>query len=81
LVFIGCGSAVIAGSYIGFLGIVFAFGLSLLALVYAIGNISSCHVNSAVTVALLIGGKIKSKVAIGYFIVLCIGAIVAAGIL
>ena len=81
LVFIGCGSAVLAGSYIGFLGIAFAFGLSLIALVYAIGSISGCHVNPAVTIAMLIGGKIKPKVAIGYIIVQCIGAIVAAGVL
>lgn len=78
LVFIGCGSAVIAGSYIGFLGIAFAFGLSLVALVYAIGGISGCHVNPAVTIAMLIGGKIKSKDAIGYIVFQCIGAIVAA---
>ena len=81
LVFIGCGSAVIAGSYIGFLGISFAFGLTLLVMVYAIGGISGCHVNPAVTIAMFIGGKIKSKEAIGYIVVQCIGAIVAAGIL
>lgn len=81
LVFIGCGSAVIAGSYIGFLGISFAFGLSLLVMVYAIGGISGCHVNPAVTIAMLIDGKIKSKQALGYIIMQCIGAIIAAGIL
>jgi aquaporin Z len=81
LVFIGCGSAVIAGSYIGFLGIAFAFGLTLLVMVYAIGGISGCHVNPAVTIAMLIGGKIKAKEAVGYIIVQCIGAVVAAGTL
>ncbi len=81
LVFIGCGSAVIAGSYIGFLGIAFAFGLVLLAMVYAIGGISGCHVNPAVTIAMLFAGKIKFKEAIGYIVVQCVGAIVAGGIL
>lgn len=81
LVFIGCGSAVIAGSYIGFLGIAFAFGLSLLALVYAIGGISGCHVNPAVTLSMLVAGKIKSKEAVVYIVMQCIGAVVAAGVL
>ena len=81
LVFIGCGSAVIAGSYIGFLGISFAFGLTLLVMVYVIGGISGCHVNPAVTIAIFISGKIKSKEATGYIVAQCIGAIVAAGIL
>jgi len=81
LVFIGCGSAVIAGSYIGFLGIAFAFGLTLLVMVYAIGGISGCHVNPAVTIAMLLGGKIKVKDAVGYIVVQCIGAVVAAGVL
>ena len=44
LVLVGCGSAVIAGKYVGFLGISFAFGLTLLVMVYAIGNISGCHI-------------------------------------
>lgn len=81
LVFIGCSSAVIAGSSVGFLGISFAFGLTLLAMVYTIGDISGCHVNPAVTIAMFIGGKIKSKDALGYIIAQCIGAVVAAGIL
>jgi aquaporin Z len=81
LVFIGCGSAVIAGEYIGFLGISFAFGLVLLALVFAIGGISGCHVNPAVTVGMLIVGKIKSKDAALYIVFQCIGAIIAAGLL
>ena len=81
LVFIGCGSAVIAGEYIGFLGISFAFGLILLAMVFAIGGISGCHVNPAVTIGMLIVGKIKSKDALLYIIFQCIGAVIAAGIL
>lgn len=50
-------------------------------MVYAIGGISGCHVNPAVTIAMLIGRKIKAKEAVGYIIVQCIGAVVAAGIL
>jgi aquaporin Z len=81
LVLIGCGSAVIAGEYIGFLGISLAFGLVLLALVFTIGGISGCHVNPAVTIGMLIVGKIKSKDAGWYIIFQCIGAIIAAGLL
>ena len=81
LVLIGCGSAVIAGEYIGFLGISLAFGLTVLVMVYAIGSISGCHINPAITVAMLVAGKMKSKDAMAYIIVQCIGAIIAAGVL
>ena len=81
LVLIGCGSAVIAGTYIGFAGISFAFGLTVLAMVYAIGNISGCHINPAITVAMLVAGKINGKDAIYYIIAQCIGGIIGAGIL
>ncbi|MCK5458752.1 MAG: aquaporin Z, partial [Thermoplasmatales archaeon] len=81
LVLVGCGSAVIAGEYIGFLGISFAFGLTVLVMVYAIGSISGCHINPAITVAMLVAGKMKSKDAMAYIIVQCIGAIIAAGVL
>jgi aquaporin Z len=81
LVLIGCGSAAIAGTYIGFAGIAFAFGLTVLAMVYAIGNISGCHINPAITVAMWVAGKIKGKDAIFYVIAQCIGAIIGAAIL
>jgi aquaporin Z len=61
LVLIGSGSAVIAGASIGYYGISFAFGLSLLAMVYAIGSISGCHINPAVSIAMLATGKISVK--------------------
>ena len=65
LVFVGVGSAVIAGKQIGFLGIALAFGLTLLAMVYAIGSISGCHINPAVSIAMLVAGKMNLKDAVG----------------
>ncbi len=81
LVLIGCGSAVIAGTEISFTGISFAFGLAVLTMVYAIGNISGCHINPAITIAMLTAGKINGKETIGYIISQCLGAIAGAGIL
>jgi aquaporin Z len=81
LVLIGCGSAVIAGSHIGFAGIAFAFGLTVLAMVYAIGSISGCHINPAITVAMLVAGKISVKDTLGYIVAQCLGAIAGAGVL
>jgi aquaporin Z len=81
LVFGGCGAAVLAGDKIGFAGVAFAFGLSLLAMVYTIGPISGCHINPAVTVGLLMSGKFEAKHVPGYIIAQIVGAIVAAGVL
>jgi aquaporin Z len=81
LVFASCGSAVLAGDKIGFLGVALAFGLSLLAMVYAIGPISGCHINPAVTVGILITRKMDSKYAAGYIVAQILGAIVASAIL
>lgn len=81
LVLMGCGSAVIAGSHIGYYGIAFAFGLSLLAMVYAIGSISGCHINPAVSISMLVRKKISVKDAISYIAFQCIGAIVASAVL
>src|SRR5690606_9731738 len=81
LVFGGIGTAVIAGEAVGALGVSIAFGLSLLAMVYAIGPISGCHINPAVTLGLLLTGKIGSRSAAGYVVAQVIGAIVAAGVL
>ena len=81
LVFGGCGSAVLAGDKIGFVGVSFAFGLSLLAMVYTIGPISGCHINPAVTVGLLCTKKLDARYAVGYIVSQVVGAILAAGVL
>jgi aquaporin Z len=81
LVFGGVGSAVIAGKEIGALGVASAFGLSLLCMAYAIGPISGCHINPAVTLGLLFSKKITLQDAIRYWIAQVAGAIVAALVL
>jgi aquaporin Z len=81
LVLIGCGSAVIAGGHIGFMGISFAFGLAVLAMVYAIGPISGCHINPAITVSMLVAGKISAKDCVGYIVAQCVGGIIAGAVL
>ena len=81
LVFIGTGSAVVAGKEIGFLGIALAFGISVLVMVYAIGQISGCHINPAITIGMLANGKIGSKDAVMYIVAQCIGAIIASLVL
>lgn len=81
LVLGGVGTAVIAGDHVGFLGIALAFGLTLLFLVYAIGPISGCHVNPAVTVGLLVTGKIAAKDALAYIIAQLIGGVLGGAII
>jgi aquaporin Z len=81
LVFFGTGAAVVAGKSIGFLGIALAFGFALLVMVYAIGAISGCHVNPAVTIGMLAAKKIGSKDAVVYIIAQCFGAIIASALL
>jgi aquaporin Z len=81
LVFMGCGSAVLAGRYIGFVGISFAFGLSVLAMAYAIGGISGCHINPAVSLSMFAAGKIKLKNTVFYVVMQCVGAVIAAAVL
>lgn len=78
LVFFGCGSAVIAGGQVGFLGISLAFGFTLTMLVYAIGPISGCHVNPAVTIAMLIAKKITPKDAGTYIAAQLLGGVFGA---
>ncbi len=84
LVLGGVGSAVLAAGFpdfgIGFLGVAFAFGLTVLTMVYAIGHISGCHLNPAVTIGLWAGGRIKANEVLPYIISQVIGAIAGAGV-
>jgi aquaporin Z len=85
LVFGGCGSAVLAAAFpqlgIGFLGVAFAFGLTVLTMAYAIGHISGCHLNPAVTIGLFAGKRIPAKDIVPYIVAQVLGAIAAAGVL
>jgi aquaporin Z len=89
LVLFGCGAAVIAGatskgidpSGIGLLGISLAFGLSVVVMAYTIGPISGCHINPAISIAMMAAGKLSVKDTVGYVISQCLGAIAASGIL
>ncbi len=89
LVLFGCGAAVIAGanstdippSGIGLLGISLAFGVSVVVMAYTIGPISGCHINPAISISMLVAGKLSLKDTIGYVISQCIGAIAASGVL
>lgn len=85
LVLGGCGSAVLAAAYpelgIGFVGVSLAFGLTVLTMVYAIGYISGCHLNPAVSVGLWISGRFDKKDLIPYIVAQIIGGILGASIL
>ena len=85
LVFGGCGSAVLAAAFpdvgIGLLGVSAAFGLTVLTMAYAIGHISGCHLNPAVSVGLLTAGRFSAKELGPYVAAQVVGAIVGAGIL
>lgn len=81
LVLLACGSAVLAGPSIGGLGIGLCFGLVLVCLCYCIGNVSGCHVNPAVSFAMLISGRMKGGEFCGYVIAQLIGATIGAGFL
>ena len=85
LVFGGCGAAIFAAAFpslgIGFLGVAFAFGLTVLTMAYAIGHISGCHLNPAVTLGLVAGKRFPAKEVLPYWFAQVVGAIVASGVL
>ena len=85
LVLGGCGSAVLSAAFpdvgIGLLGVSFAFGLTVLTMAYAIGHVSGCHLNPAVSIGLWAGGRFPADKLLGYIIAQCLGAIVAGGVL
>ena len=85
LVLGGCGSAVLAAAYpdlgIGFVGVSLAFGLTVLTMAAAIGHISGCHLNPAVTAGLVAGGRFPRKDALGYIVAQVIGGVAGAGVL
>ncbi|MCC8189410.1 MAG: aquaporin Z [Planctomycetes bacterium] len=78
LVLGGCGAAVLAGSHIGFHGVALAFGLTVLTMAYAIGHISGCHLNPAVTCGLAVAGRFPKANVVPYIISQCLGAAAAA---
>jgi aquaporin Z len=89
LTFGGCGSAVLAAAFggtdsnlgIGLLGVALAFGLTVLTMAFAIGHISGCHLNPAVTLGLVAGGRHPGKEALPYILAQVVGAVLAAGVL
>src|SRR5215471_5694789 len=85
LVFGGCGSAVLAAAFpnlgIGFVGVALAFGLTVLTMAYAIGHVSGCHLNPAVSVGLLVGKRFPASDLLPYVIAQVVGAIAGAAAL
>jgi len=85
LVFGGCGSAVLAAAFpdlgIGFLGVALAFGLTVLTMAYAIGHVSGCHLNPAVSVGLLVGKRFPASELVPYVIAQVLGGITGAAVL
>ena len=81
LVLFGCGSAAIAGTTLGTVGIALAFGLSIVAMAYVIGDISGCHINPAVSIGMWIDGRMEAKDLIMYIVFQCIGAIIGIALL
>src|SRR3954468_15502725 len=85
LVFGGCGSAVLAAAFpnvgIGLLGVSLAFGLTVLTMAYAIGHVSGCHLNPAVSIGLWAGKRFPTKELAPYIVAQVIGGIVGAGVL
>ena len=85
LTFAGCGSAVLAAAFpqvgIGLLGVALAFGLTVVTMAYAIGHVSGCHLNPAVTIGLTAGGRFSAADVPGYVVAQVVGATIASGVL
>ncbi|MCX7338486.1 MAG: aquaporin [Alphaproteobacteria bacterium] len=81
LVFFGCGSAILAGPYIGIIGVAFSFGLALMIVIYTLGPISGAHVNPAVTLCLFLARKFPGSQVVGYMVSQLLGAALAGAIL
>src|SRR5476651_2635425 len=85
LVLGGCGSAVLAAGYpqlgIGFAGVALAFGLTVLTMAYAIGHISGCHLNPAISIGLVVGKRFPAAEVLPYVVAQVLGAVAAAGVL
>ncbi|KPC53471.1 aquaporin [Amantichitinum ursilacus] len=81
LVLFGCGAAVFAGPEIGHTGIAFAFGLAIVTVAYGFGHWSGAHVNPAVTLGVLIAGRMRPQRALGYIVAQCLGAMAGAAII
>ena len=85
LVLGGCGSAVLAAAFpevgIGLLGVSFAFGLTVLTMAYAVGHVSGCHLNPAVSIGLWAGGRFSASRLVPYIVAQVLGAVVAGGVL
>ena len=85
LVVLGCGTAMLVGCNAanggGYILTALAFGLSIVAMAYSIGNISGCHINPAVSLGVMLSGGLDSRDFLGYVVAQCIGALVGAGLL
>ena len=80
LVFAGLGTAVIAGGQVGNVGVAFAFGIALMAMAYALGPVSGCHINPAVSFGMWLSKRMSIGEMVGYWIAQAVGAIVASGV-
>ncbi len=81
LVMGGCGTAVLAGDHVGWLGVALAFGLTVVVMAYAIGHVSGCHLNPAVSFGLVAGGRMPAKDLPAYVIAQVLGGLLAALVL
>jgi aquaporin Z len=81
LVLLGCGTAVVAGAKVGILGVAFAFGLALIGMAYAIGHVSGCHINPAVSLGNFMADRMELKEMLGYILAQCVGAVIGAAII